>query len=75
MFQESIFNVNVLINEPGKGRGLTMCFTQDEAGQRYCPFSMGNSKSFCEGSGCHGWRWLPNQHDARTAKGFCGMAA
>jgi hypothetical protein len=67
--------VNVLINEPGKGRELTMTMTQDEAGQRYCPFSMGNDKSFCEASGCHGWRWVPKQTDARTAVGFCGMKA
>jgi hypothetical protein len=52
---------------------LTMVMTQDEAGKRYCPVSMAGDRSRCEGSGCHGWRWLPGQRDARVAKGFCGM--
>jgi hypothetical protein len=74
-FFESSIKVSVFINEPVNGRELTMCMTQDEAGQRYCPFSMGDDKSFCQGSGCMGWRWLPKQHDARSSLGFCGMAA
>jgi hypothetical protein len=55
---------------------LKMIFTQDEAGKRYCPISMSNPEGIrtCEASGCHAWRWLPDQHDARTAVGFCGMA-
>jgi hypothetical protein len=53
---------------------LSMVMTQDEAGKRYCPISMADGRSYCEGSGCMGWRWLPNQRDVYTAKGFCGMA-
>ena len=52
---------------------LTMVMTQDEACKRFCPMSMAGDRSHCEGSGCHGWRWLPGQRDARVAKGFCGI--
>jgi hypothetical protein len=52
---------------------LTMVMTHDEAEKRYCPFSIAHGKSYCEASGCHGWRWLPGQRDVYTAKGFCGM--
>jgi hypothetical protein len=73
--QQEHFTVTTSINEPGKGRELIMVMTQDEAAERYCPFSMGNDKENCAGSGCMGWKWLPKQYDARTAVGFCGMNA
>jgi hypothetical protein len=66
-------NTVVYISDPKKRRELTMVMTQEEAGRRYCPFSMGNDKSHCEGSGCMAWRWLPKQQDARTAVGFCSF--
>jgi hypothetical protein len=67
--------VTLLINEPGKGRELTMVMNQDEAEKRICPLSMADGGHNCRASACHGWRWLPKQHDARTAVGFCAMAA
>jgi hypothetical protein len=71
-----IFTVSMIyVNEPGKGRELTMCLTQEEASERTCPFSMADGGHHCKGSGCMGWKWLPKQHDARTAVRFCGMSA
>jgi hypothetical protein len=68
--------VSTIINEPGKGREfpiLENVYTQDEAASRYCPLSMGGDRSFCQGSGCMAFVWLPGQRDARTARGRCGM--
>jgi hypothetical protein len=65
----------IYINEPRSGHELTMTLTQAEAFDRLCPFSMADGGHNCKGSGCMGWRWLPKQADARTAVGFCGMAA
>jgi hypothetical protein len=76
-FQESIFNVSVLSNEPAQtGRTeLTMTMTQEAASSRYCPMSMGGDRTFCFGSGCMAWQWIPGQRDARIARGFCAMAS
>jgi hypothetical protein len=54
---------------------LTMVMTQDEAFKRRCPLSVADG--YCEGSGCHGWRWRSRtgepQYDARIATGYCGI--
>jgi hypothetical protein len=53
---------------------LQNTYTQDEAGQRYCPLSMAGDRTFCFGSGCMAFVWLPDQRDARIARGYCGIA-
>jgi hypothetical protein len=69
-----IFTV-VYIQDPKKGQELISTFTQDEAFERICPFSMADGGHRCKASECMGWKFLPGQHDARVARGFCGMAA
>jgi hypothetical protein len=68
--------VSIYINEPGTGE-LISTMNQAEAYKKICPFSMSNPEGpqNCLAAHCHGWRFLPGQHDARTAVGFCGMAA
>jgi hypothetical protein len=75
-FQESIFNVSVLSNEPAQTGDFPLLensFSQDRAMSRYCPLSMGADRTFCFGSGCMAWQWIPGQRDARTARGRCGL--